>query len=472
MAVNSPAPFLIKKRKNHVIITIVKESKFDAWLKKQNKAVQELAAQNGFNPKGSNVLILRDAKGRIEKIITGVHDVIDIYDLASTAENLTKALSKDFIKGASFQINSAGLSKDDITNAHIGWAMAGYKFDRYKARKSDAPALQWGEGVDKKRVNAFVESMYMVRSLINTPSNDMGPADLEKQAKAIAKAHTGRVKIIKDKDLIKENMPMIFAVGDSSPRRPRLIDLKWGNAKHPKLTLVGKGVCFDTGGLDIKPSAYMKLMKKDMGGAAHVLGLANMIMALKLPVRLRVLIPAVENSVSGVAFRPGDVFTSRKGLTIENTNTDAEGRLVLSDCLTLASEEKPDLIIDFATLTGSARAALGPDVPPFFTNDDKTAKQIEKASKKAQEPVWRMPLYQPYKETIESSIADLLNSASVPGDLIYSALFLERFLVGTPNWVHMDIFAWELSGRSGRASGGADTGLRAIFTMIEDRYGK
>jgi len=314
--------------------------------------------------------------------------------------------------------------------------------------------------------------------LINIPANDMGPDEMEAAAKYIAEKGNATFKVIKGAKLEKE-FPLVHTVGKASPRSPRLIEFTWqrsgGKADAPKLTIVGKGVVFDTGGLDIKPSQYMRLMKKDMGGGAHALALAKMVMDLKLPVNLRVLVPCVENAVGGASFRPGDIITSRKGLTVENTNTDAEGRLILADALTYASEENPDLIIDFATLTGSARAALGPDIPAMFSNSDKVAQSLQSFSMKEDDPLWQMPLWAAYNKTIEPSDADLHNSASVPGDLIYSALFLQRFLVETkkkaPDWIHLDLFAWDSSGRPGRAQGGTDMGLRALYNYLEERYG-
>ena len=471
MSGNIPTPFLTKKRTRHILITMVKKKNFDTWLKKQNREIKELVAHSDFHPTRNRTILVHGDHGKLLQVITGVNNAVELFDLSVTAGFLSNALSTEFLETTSFQIDGEGFTTEELVKAHVGWGMESYKFDTYKSKSRTSPSLQWSKGVDKLRANTFIESMYLVRNLINPPANHMGPAELEKESKILAKQHKAKVKVIKDKALIKENLPMIFAVGDSSPRRPRLIDMHWGDEKHPKLTLIGKGVCFDTGGLDIKPSQYMKHMKKDMGGAAHVLGLAHLIMALNIPVRLRVLIPAVENSISGKAFRPGDIFTSRKGLTIENTNTDAEGRLILSDSLTLASEEETDLIIDFATLTGSARAALGPDVPPFFSNCDKTSNDLQSISEKVHDQVWRMPLWQPYKRNIENKIADLVNSSGVPGDLIYSALFLESFLIDNPNWIHMDVFAWEQFGRPGRTQGAADTGMRAVFAMLEKRYG-
>ncbi len=468
---DAPKCFLTKKRSNHIPVITVSEKKYASWLKAQPALIKKQVSESGFHPKAGQTLIARNAKGGVDKIFAGVRDTISVYDLAVTAESLSRQLSQDFLKKTSFEIKAAGLGKEGLVNAHIGWGWACYKFAAYKDNKKEPPKLLWAKGVERKRVSSYVESVCMLRSLINTPANDLGPEELEKAARKLAGKHKATIKVVKGKEL-KTGFPMVFAVGDSSPRRPRLIDIKWGNPKHPKVTIIGKGVCFDTGGLDLKPSPHMRLMKKDMGGAAHALGVAKLVMALNLPIRLRVLIPAVENSVSGKAFRPGDVFTSRKGITIENTNTDAEGRLILTDALTLASEEKPDLIIDYATLTGSARAALGPDVPAFFSNNDKLADTLQKLSIKAEDPLWAMPLWQPYKKYIESPIADLLNSAGVPGDLIFSALFLQQFLVGKPDWLHLDVYAWEQMGRPGRPKGASDTGMRAIFALLEERYGK
>lgn len=468
---NTPKCFLSKKRKHHILVTTLTEKGYADWLKSQPVYVKTLAAETGFRARSGQILIARNAKGKIEKVVAGARSPLSIYDLASTACTLMKSLSEETLEEISFEINTKGLKQEELTTAHVGWALACYKFNVYRNNGSALPTLLWAQKTDKTRVNAFVGNICMLRNLVNMPSNNMGPEEVEKATHRLAESHKAVVNVVKGAALDKD-FPMVAAVGNSSPRAPRLIDLKWGNAKHPKVTLVGKGVCFDTGGLDIKPSASMRTMKKDMAGAAHTLALAGLIMSLKIPVRLRVIIPAVENAVSGTSFRPGDIFTSRKGLTIENTNTDAEGRLILSDALTLASEEKPDLIIDFATLTGSARTALGQEIPAMFSNNDKLARSLQDISMQAEDPLWQMPLWSPYNRHNDSSVADLQNSAGIPGDLIYSALFLQNFLVGKPDWIHLDIFAWESAGRPGRAQGGLDTGLRAAFAFIEDRYGR
>jgi leucyl aminopeptidase len=307
--------------------------------------------------------------------------------------------------------------------------------------------------------------------LINTPTNDMGPAELEAAARALAANHRAEIMVTAGAELLAGNLLMIHAVGRASTEAPRLIDLSWGRADAPKVTLVGKGVCFDTGGLDIKPSSGMLLMKKDMGGAANVLGLASMIMAAGLPIRLRVLIPAVENAISGNAFRPGDVLPSRKGLTVEIGNTDAEGRLILADALALADEEAPDLLIDMATLTGAARVALGPDLPPFYTGDDRFAAELAAAATEVEDPLWRMPLWKPYEAKLASKIADTNNVTSDGfAGSITAALFLQRFVERASSWVHFDIFGWNPSDRPWGPTGGEAQGIRALLRVLTQRY--
>ncbi|PJB70772.1 MAG: leucyl aminopeptidase [Alphaproteobacteria bacterium CG_4_9_14_3_um_filter_47_13] len=465
--IRPPKCFLTAKRKRDIKLETVSGTDFTKWLGKQSKAIQDAIKESGFEGKRGQIFPLVGKNQQVEKIIIGISHPLALYDFSYGLQKITALLSEKTIKSASFSLSGKG----NYTAAYIGWGLTCYNFDLYKKNESPLPCLVMPASVDKKRVHSTIEAMTLIRDLVNTPANDLGPAELEKAVKELALSFKATVKITNDTTLKKE-FPLIFAVGDSSPRRPRLIDLTWGNPKHPKVTLVGKGVCFDTGGLDLKPSQYMALMKKDMGGAAHALGVARLIMGTGLPVRLRVLIPAVENAVSGVAFRPGDVFNSRKGLKVENTNTDAEGRLILADALTYACEEKPDLVIDFATLTGSARAALGSEIPAIFSNNDSLAEDLKKAAFREDDPVWPMPLWQPYKKIIESTTGDLVNSVSTPGDLIYSALFLESFLLHDTDWIHLDIFSWENNGKPGRPKGGADTGMRAVFAFLEKKYGK
>jgi leucyl aminopeptidase len=325
------------------------------------------------------------------------------------------------------------------------------------------------EGVDGDALSHVVEGVTLCRDLTNTPSNDMGPAELEAAARALAKKHSAKIQVTSGKALAK-NFPLVHAVGAGSARAPRLIDMTWGKASDPKVTLVGKGVCFDTGGLDIKPDTGMLNMKKDMGGAATALALAHMVMADDLKVRLRVIIPAVENAISGTSFRPRDVYVSRKGISVEIGNTDAEGRLILADALTLAEEDKPSLIVDFATLTGAARVALGPDVPPFFTDDDALANELMRAAAAESDPLWRLPLWRPYASLLDSKVADL-NNVGTGGQAgaIIAALFLRRF-VNSKAWVHFDIFAWTPAPKPGRPEGAECQSARALLALLRSRY--
>ncbi|MBL8582627.1 MAG: leucyl aminopeptidase family protein [Rhizobiaceae bacterium] len=351
--------------------------------------------------------------------------------------------------------------------------LGGYRFTRYGKKAGKAIRLALPKGADAAAVRRRADAITMVRDLVNAGSGDMGPDELEQAAKSVAKKHKAKFSVIRGDDLLERGFPMIHAVGRASTRAPRLIDFSWGRKGAPKVTLVGKGVCFDTGGLDIKPAAGMLAMKKDMGGAAHVLGLAAMIMGAGLDIRLRVLIPAVENAISGNAFRPGDVLRSRKGLTVEIGNTDAEGRLILADALTLADADKPDLLIDMATLTGAARVALGPDLPPFYTDDDGLAASLSAASHALHDPLWRMPLWRPYDARIDSKVADINNSGQdgMAGS-ITAALFLRRFVDNAAAWVHFDIFAWNPADRPFGVTGGEAQGIRALEKVLMDRYAK
>ncbi len=356
--------------------------------------------------------------------------------------------------------------------AAIALVLGGYVFTRYGKKSGKALRFALPSGADAGRVRRIADGVFLTRDLVNTPTSDMGPDELEAAVRTLASAHGTEVSVIKGDDLLKQDFPMIHAVGRASVSAPRLIDMIWGPGDAPKVTLVGKGVCFDTGGLDIKPSSGMLLMKKDMGGAANVLGLASMIMAAGLKVRLRVLIPAVENSIAGNAFRPGDVLTSRKGITVEIGNTDAEGRLVLADALALADDDEPELLIDMATLTGAARVALGPDLPPFYTGDETLASELAAASVAVEDPLWRMPLWRPYDARLASKIADI-NNVTTDGfaGSVTAALFLKRFVEKTASWAHFDIFAWNPSDRPYGPAGGEAQGIRALERIISSRYG-
>ena len=356
-------------------------------------------------------------------------------------------------------------------HAVLGWALAAYRFTRYRRAEPQPPRLILPEGTGVGRALALAEAIWLARDLINTPASDLGPAELHGAIDDVASAFGAKVEAIVGEALLAANYPAVHAVGRASPRAPRLIDLRWGDPTAPKVTLVGKGVCFDTGGLDIKPSSNMLLMKKDMGGAAVMLGLARCIMALKLPVRLRLLVPAVENSVGGAAFRPGDVITMRSGTTVEITNTDAEGRLILADALAEADAEEPALLLDAATLTGAARVAVGPELPALFTADDALAADLQAHGEAELDPLWRLPLHAPYLGYMKSQVADLANASSKPfAGAVTAALFLKEFVCRTPAWAHLDMFAWNDEARPGRPRGGEATGLRALLAAVEQRF--
>jgi leucyl aminopeptidase len=359
----------------------------------------------------------------------------------------------------------------DTRLATLAFALGSYRFSRY--RKSEMPDVRLvpSNGIDVGAISRMADAATLARDLINTPSNDMGPEELAIAAQQLAERFGAGFNCIVGEDLKQQNFPLIYAVGMASPRAPRLIDLNWGDPAHPKVTLVGKGVCFDSGGLDLKPSAGMLIMKKDMGGAANVLALAQMVMDARLKVRLRVLIPAVENAVSGNAFRPLDIFRSRKGTSVEIGNTDAEGRLVLADALALACEDKPDLLIDLGTLTGAARVALGPDLPPFYTNDEKLALDLARFAKQENDPLWRLPLWPGYDAWLDSKVADINNAPSGTfAGSITCALFLQRFVEGAKTWLHVDIYGWTPSAKPARPEGGECQAARAIFGLLGERY--
>ncbi|MES2444297.1 MAG: leucyl aminopeptidase family protein [Pseudomonadota bacterium] len=360
--------------------------------------------------------------------------------------------------------------------AIYGWLTAQYKFDRYK--KDDKPQgprlLLTGDPAKMDEAVRLAAATFKVRDWVNTGANDMGPADLEAAAADIAKAHGGTLTVIKGAE-IEKGYGMLHAVGKAAGkgREPRLIEIEWGNPDHPRIAIVGKGVCFDSGGLDIKPASGMRLMKKDMGGAAHALALSELIMQARLPVRLHMLVPAVENSINGEAARPGDVMISRKGTTVENSNTDAEGRLILGDALTKASENNPELVFDFATLTGAARVALGPDITALFANDDTLASELLAAAETEADPMWRLPLYDPYKDMLKSDVADMVNAAEAPwGGALTAALFLKEFVPSGAQWAHFDIFCWQGSPKPGRPKGGDAVSLRATWKVLKDRYAR
>ncbi|MGF1660804.1 MAG: M17 family metallopeptidase [Rubrimonas sp.] len=367
------------------------------------------------------------------------------------------------------------LSADAKDEAALGWALSAYRFARRGETASPSGAerrLVVADPARRARAADIAEAVAMGRDLVNAPANELGPAELDAAARALAARFGATVETVEGEALLSANLPLIHAVGRAGAQAPRLIDLRWGRADAPSVSLVGKGVCFDTGGLDLKPASNMRLMKKDMGGAAAALALAQMIMARRLDLRLRVLIPAVENAVSALSFRPGDILPSRKGLTVEISNTDAEGRLVLADALALACEERPGLLIDFATLTGAARVALGPDLPALFTDDEALAAELLAAGAKARDPLWRLPLWPPYEAEVASPVADLDNAPEGGfAGAITAALFLKRFAEGAPSWAHVDLFAWTPKPLPGRPKGGEVQAARAVFAALEARHG-
>ncbi|WP_114951350.1 leucyl aminopeptidase family protein [Sphingosinicella terrae] len=442
-------------------LQLVDRKCFDAWLAAQPDRARQAAQAQGFRGDGFQLAVLPGERDGWSAVL-GVANVDELspWCLAKAAESLPEGTYR--VEG-----RSPG-------PAMLGWLLGQYRFDRYRVAKepkgprvllTDDPA-RVGEAVD------IAGSVYLVRDLVNMPAGDLGPAELQSAAEEVAAEFGARIRTTTG-EALDSGFPMVAAVGRAAApeRGPRLIELEWGDQRHPRIALVGKGVCFDSGGLDIKPSAGMRLMKKDMGGAAHALALARLVMKANLPVRLHLVVPAVENAVSGAAFRPGDVLRSRKGLSVEIGNTDAEGRLILADALTLAAEREPELILDFATLTGAARIALGPDLPALFANEDSLAATLLECGTAVSDPLWRMPLWKPYDDMLSSDIADLGNVSEAPmAGAVTAALFLQRFVPEGTAWAHFDTFAWRSAAKPGRPKGGDALGLRAAWQAIRNRY--
>jgi leucyl aminopeptidase len=441
-------------------ILLIPQKSSAEWIAKQNEFTRNwLIATNNMKWEVGATLLIPNSSGKIQSVVCCIADDKDYWSVGSLPFSLPPGVySFDSISN---EINFA-----------IAWGLGAYQFTRYKKSNKTIAQLFLPDEKKAAHIINIVASTYWVRDLINTPTDDMGPSELAHEAELLAKDFGAKIHQTVGSALLKNNYASIYTVGRASDDEPRLIDIHWGSKNNPKVTLVGKGVCFDTGGLDIKPASGMALMKKDMAGAAHVLGLARMIMQAKLPVYLRVLIPAVENAVSGNAYRPGDVIKSRKGLTVEVGNTDAEGRLVLSDALTEAVSEKPDLLIDIATLTGAARIALGPDLPALFTNRDELATQLLQNADEEFEPMWRLPLHKPYRDYLHSSIADINNSSSEPfAGAITGALFLKEFIPDEISWIHFDIMAWNTRSKPGRPAGGEANTVRTLFNYLRKRFG-
>lgn len=449
---DSPVPAAIP-------IHALRTGEWEAWIATRADSLKKLAVANDFRAQNGRILLVPSTAGDIERVLFGVGD---------KATAMTFGLLGQHLPSADYVI--AWAPRDlDATLIATAWALGAYGFTRYKPRKRPAPRLVAGEGVDVAEARHIAEAVHLARDLVNTPANDMSPAALQACAQDIAVESGATFEAFVGADLLAHNFPMIHAVGRAAKEEPRLLRIRWGEETAPRVTIVGKGVTFDSGGLDIKPDSGMRLMKKDMGGAAVAVSLGRLIMRAKLPVRLEVILPVVENAISGDAFRPGDIVPTRKGLSVEVDNTDAEGRLILSDALALACEGKPDILLDFATLTGAARVALGPDVTPFYTDDDALAADLASASKDTADALWRMPLWDAYEPDMDSPIADLKNTgdAAMAGS-IYGGLFLRRF-VTAPTWAHFDIYAWTPRDRPGRPAGGDAHALRACWRMLQRR---
>lgn len=446
-------------------VHVVSKAGWPALAERLSPAAARFAKAHGFAARPNQHLVLPDAEGAVAAVLLGVESA-----QARRRDPFAPGRLATVLPEGDYSLNG---EIDDLGLAALGWLLQAYRFDRYRKPHPAKARLVVPDGVDGEELSALADSVAFARDLVNTPASDMGPAEIEAAARQLGEAHGAEVASIVGDDLLAQNFPMIHAVGRASVRAPRLIDLVWGRPDHPKVTLVGKGVAFDTGGLNLKTDAGMLLMKKDMGGAAAALAAARMIMQAKLPVRLRVLIPTVENAVSGSSFRPGDILASRKGLTVEIGNTDAEGRLILADALALADEEAPELLIDYATLTGAARVALGPELPPFYTHDEGLAAEIARLGQQVNDPVWRMPLWPPYDAMLDSKVADLnhVSGGSFAGSAT-AALFLNRFVAKTQSYAHFDIYAWNPANKPGRPEGGECQAARLTYALVKQFYAK
>ncbi len=436
---------------------------FATFAESQPPKVRAWIGVSGFTAKPHSFVVVPNDAGGIDKVIVGVASANDMFALS----HLPFALPHGTYALADKTLNDYA--------AALSWLLGTYQFSRYKKSPKSASTLVFQLSAAIGQAQQMFDAIALTRDLVNTPTEDMGPAHLAAVAKQLAEEFGGTFREIVGDDLLTENFPAIHAVGRASHRPPRLIEITYGdvsNEGHPKIAIVGKGVCFDTGGLNIKAADGMRQMKKDMGGAAHALALARLIMQAKLPVRMQMLVPAVENAIAGNAYRPGEIVATRAGLNIEIGNTDAEGRVVLSDAIALAAEAKPDLIIDFATLTGAARVALGPELPATFANNDSWFAKLDAAASVTQDPIWRMPLWQPYHEMIKSNIGDIINTGGAQAGAVTAALFLERFIPAGQAWIHIDCFSWNLKSRPGRPEGGEAQSLRATFEMLKSVFQK
>jgi leucyl aminopeptidase len=439
----------------------VSASQLRGVLAKLGAGATQWARQCEFRGEAGRFCLVPDTRGKLRCVLVGVTRGDDLYALAA----LPYALP-----AGTYRIDAAAGLPLDPARAALGWGLGAYRYERYR-RSRRAPARLAVDAATLSSVAPALAASWQVRDLVNTPTEDMGPVQLSAEVAALAQAHGASHREWVGDDLLKANFPTIHAVGRGSHNPPRLVELTWGDKAHPHLALAGKGVCFDSGGLNLKTGDGMRWMKKDMGGAAHAIALAGMIMGAGLPVRLTLLIPAVENAISGSAYRPGEVIRTRAGVTVEVDNTDAEGRLVLCDALAYAVESKPDLLVDLATLTGAARVALGPELPALFSNNDDLAQAVITAGRAEQDPLWQLPLWQPYTSMLDSRLADLVNAgASRHAGAITAALFLQRFVPKATPWLHLDAYAWNDADKPGRPQGGEAQGLRAIFAALKQRY--
>ncbi len=444
-------------------VHLIPENAFDSWIAEAPAHVRTWAAACAYKGSAGKHLVVPGENGELGCVLVGLSNPLSLWDTGALARALPAG---DYALAGDPDATT-------VESAALGWRLGAYEFDRYKTPAAPAAVLRTPEGVDAGKLAALADATILVRDLINTPANDLGPGALADAAKTLAETFGAEFAVTVGDDLLKNNYPAIHAVGRAAADAPRLIEITWGDPAHPTVALVGKGVCFDSGGLDIKPAAGMKLMKKDMGGSAHVLGIAHCVMALGLKVHLKVLIPAVENAISGNAMRPLDVVRTRAGITIEIGNTDAEGRVILADALTRAGEADPELVIDFATLTGAARVALGTELPALFCNDDGFAEDILAAGTQVSDPLWRMPLWPGYRKMIEGKVADITNSPDGGyAGAITAALFLERFAPENAGWAHIDVMAWNVSSKPGRPEGGEAMGMRAFAEMLTRKYGR
>ena len=438
-------------------LSVFNPSQFQSWLTTQPPSIQAWLNNTGYN--GIGLALIPDANGQLIQAVYGYSGTSQLFSSADLFKSLP---AKTFLLEA---------NHPDALDIAIAWGLASYKFDLYKKNTQTAATLAINDQAVVTQANQFIAATCLVRDLINSPAGDMMPQHMAKAAEQLATEFGGQFEQIVGDDLLTQNYPTIHAVGRASCHAPRLLDIRWGNPTHPKVTLVGKGVCFDSGGLDLKPSQAMRNMKKDMGGAAHVLGLAHLIMSHNLPVQLRVLIPSVENAVSNNAFRPGDVITTRQGITVEIDNTDAEGRLVLCDALTEACSDDPEVIIDFATLTGACRVALGTELPGFFSTDKQLARDLMEIGEQNSDPVWQLPLHAAYTDMLKSDVADMVNSVPSPfGGAITAALYLQAFVKADIPWMHFDVMAWNNRSLPGRPVGGEAMGIRSVFTLLQQKY--